>query len=338
MKYIAKKYWLIAIIAIVINLPIVLICTIRTNYSLILKGDTVIFDSVVEIDTDYEQKGSFSTIYVLSLEKSTIFQNILADIDPTVEKNKISKSESHLSYSENLLSSKIMYESSVSKSIVLAYKEASKINTDIKIDYKLGCYKVTYYSVDSRFRIGDEIIKISGYRDNIYYEVEAEDEAMFRNMLGSLVEGDKVLYRRNNQEYTIELERTDSFGCYDIYDINYDTIFPSLKINETNVGGPSGGLLQTLSIYNRLIEEDITHGYKIAGTGTISHNGSVGAIGGIREKIPTALDDSIDIFFCVSANYSSALEAYNSLPNRNKMKLVEISTFYDAINYLKELN
>ena len=85
-----------------------------------------------------------------------------------------------------------------------------------------------------------------------------------------------------------------------------------------------------------MIEEDITRGLKIAGTGTISIDGTVGAIGGIREKIPTAMDDNIDVFFCVEANYEDALEAYNSLPCKEKMKLIKISTFYDALEYLME--
>ena len=52
--------------------------------------------------------------------------------------------------------------------------------------------------------------------------------------------------------------------------------------------------------------------------------------------MPTAYDNHVDIFLCVSANYDDALKAYNSLPSRNKMKLIKIDTFYDALEYLKE--
>ena len=139
----------------------------------------------------------------------------------------------------------------------------------------------------------------------------------------------------DNQEIEIELTQNDTFGAYSIYNINEDLTTPKFSINNSNVGGPSGGLLQTLSIYDRLTGNDLTKGKKIAGTGTISYNGKVGAIGGIKEKVPTAVDNHVDIFFCPSVNYDDALASYNSLPNSKRMKLVKIDTFYDALNYLK---
>jgi PDZ domain-containing secreted protein len=39
------------------------------------------------------------------------------------------------------------------------------------------------------------------------------------------------------------------------------------EIVDANIQGGSGGLLQTLNLYNRLTEDDITKGYHIAGTG-----------------------------------------------------------------------
>jgi PDZ domain-containing secreted protein len=38
-------------------------------------------------------------------------------------------------------------------------------------------------------------------------------------------------------------------------------------------------------------------------------------IGGIKEKIPTAFDDHVDVFFCARGNYKDAKEAYDCLPN-----------------------
>ena len=40
-----------------------------------------------------------------------------------------------------------------------------------------------------------------------------------------------------------------------------------------------------LAIYKELIEEDITHGLKIVGTGTIDELGNVGEIDGVKYKI-----------------------------------------------------
>ena len=59
---------------------------------------------------------------------------------------------------------------------------------------------------------------------------------------------------------------------------------PKVKINSNEIGGPSAGLMFTLEIYNQLVEEDLTKGHEIAGTGTINEKGEVGPIGGINQK------------------------------------------------------
>ena len=63
---------------------------------------------------------------------------------------------------------------------------------------------------------------------------------------------------------------------------------PEVDINTSEIGGPSAGLMFALEIYNQLIDEDITKGFSIAGTGTISPDGKVGPIGGIDQKVVAA--------------------------------------------------
>ena len=327
-KYLLKKYWIHLVFILLINIPIIIFATVRTNYALILKGGTDIFNSVVEIETNYKEEGSFSTIYVVSSEKTTLFQNMISDLVPTVEKYKMSSYTSHLSAEESYKADKIYNNTSIDKSIILAYLEAQKDNSSINIDYVFYSYKVVGYGPKSQFRIDDDVIGIN--------DIDNSNQDELINALRSPKINDKVKVIRDNKEMELILKEGDSYTLTDNYKIEYNTLFPKLTIKPTNVGGPSGGLLQTLSIYNQLIEEDLTHGFKIAGTGTIDIDGKVGAIGGILEKVPTAYDNHVDIFLCVSANYDDALKAYNSLPSRNKMKLIKIDTFYDALEYLKE--
>ena len=329
MKYILKKYWIHITFILIIYIPILVLTLTRTNYYLILKGDTAKFESIVEVDTNYEVKGSFSTISVISFNKSTIFQNMIVDKIPTVEKGKVSKYETHLSDLDMIESGRIDYYSSIEIAIIKAYTEAKKIKSDINIEYEPDSFMVDYYVKNSRFKIGDKIIGCNDY--------DLSDMDSLRNCLQSLKVGDTIKLIRNNKNMEITLEKGDPlFDYVERYNINYKTIYPSIKIKNQIVGGPSGGLLQTLSIYNRLIEKDLTYGLKIAGTGTINSDGTIGRIGGIREKIPTALDDHIDIFFCPKGNFEAAKEAYDSLNGRSKMKLVEVETIYDAIKYLEE--
>ena len=57
-----------------------------------------------------------------------------------------------------------------------------------------------------------------------------------------------------------------------------------MKIDSHEIGGPSAGLMFTLEIYNQLVDEDLTRGHEIAGTGTINEKGEIGPIGGIQQK------------------------------------------------------
>lgn len=337
-KYFVKKYWVIIIFTLIINIPLICLGTIRTNKEILTKGFTTKFDSVVDVETEYEEKGSFSTTAVYDLEKTTYLQNFLASMMKNVEVLDISTDSnygsSHLTQSESYKAAKIQYYSSIYNSIVLAYNEAKKDNSSINIDYNyVGC-DVTFYGSNSDFRIGDRIIKIKLKDSNTF--VTREDETEFRKLVSSKKsDGDIFTVLRDGQELEIIYDSNDTFGGYNMYEVNFDTISPKCTFTDTRTGGPSGGLLQTLSIYNKLTEFDYTKGLKIGGTGTINYLGNVGEIGGIKEKIPTADDSKIDIFFCPKENYDDALIAYNNLGN-TKMKLVKVDTFYDALKYLKE--
>ena len=90
-----------------------------------------------------------------------------------------------------------------------------------------------------------------------------------------------------------------------------------------------------LEIYNKLTNEDITHGYKIAGTGTIDDLGKVGTIGGVKYKLKGAVSDKAKVFFVPASNYEEAMKVKND--NNYKIEVVKVEKLIDAINYLREM-
>lgn len=123
-------------------------------------------------------------------------------------------------------------------------------------------------------------------------------------------------------------------------------VHPQVHFDTGQIGGPSGGLLFTLAIYNRLTSENWTKGYKIAGTGTMNiekvkgsnqYKGVVGPIGGIKDKVVAADRRNVEIFFAPVAdnNYKNAVAAAKDI--HTKMKIVPVKTFKDALDYLKKL-
>lgn len=98
------------------------------------------------------------------------------------------------------------------------------------------------------------------------------------------------------------------------------------------VGGPSAGTMFALAIYDRLTPGALTGGRKIAGTGEMKPDGTVGPIGGIRQKIAGAAKDDATIFLVPAANCAEAADG-----DRYGMKLVEITKLADAIDSLEAL-
>lgn len=74
------------------------------------------------------------------------------------------------------------------------------------------------------------------------------------------------------------------------------------------IGGPSAGLIFSLSIIELLSDENILGDEKIAGTGTMSPNGKVGPIGGIRFKLIGAKKQNIKWFIMPKSNCTEAME------------------------------
>lgn len=114
-----------------------------------------------------------------------------------------------------------------------------------------------------------------------------------------------------------------------------------MKIDSHEIGGPSAGLMFTLEIYNQLVEEDLTKGHEIAGTGTINEKGEIGPIGGIQQKVVAASDAGAEVFFAPNekgaekSNYKDALEAAKDI--KTKMKIVPVDTLDDALTYLEKM-
>ncbi len=79
--------------------------------------------------------------------------------------------------------------------------------------------------------------------------------------------------------------------------------FPvDVQIRIDEIGGPSAGTMFALGIVDTLTPGQMTGGEDIAGTGTISIDGEVGPIGGIRQKLAGAARDGATFFLAPAGN------------------------------------
>jgi Lon-like protease len=94
---------------------------------------------------------------------------------------------------------------------------------------------------------------------------------------------------------------------------------------DSRIGGPSAGLMFSLAIYDTLTPGSLTGGGRVAGTGEIDFDGTVGAIGGIQQKIVGAREDGAQLFLVPADNCDDAQGAHNK-----DMRLVKATNFDDA--------
>jgi PDZ domain-containing protein len=101
--------------------------------------------------------------------------------------------------------------------------------------------------------------------------------------------------------------------------------FPVTVSIDPRIGGPSAGLMFSLAIYDTLTPGSLTGGGRVAGTGEIAADGTVGPIGGIQQKIVGAREDGAQLFLVPADNCDDAKGARNG-----DMRLVKVDTFDHA--------
>ena len=106
--------------------------------------------------------------------------------------------------------------------------------------------------------------------------------------------------------------------------------FPVTVTIDPRIGGPSAGLMFSLAIYDTLTPGSLTGGGRVAGTGEIAPDGTVGAIGGIQQKIVGARHDGAQLFLVPADNCEDVEGAHNG-----DMRLVKVDTFDTAKNAIE---
>lgn len=286
------------------------------------------------IEDSYTQKGSYNLSYVSQLD-GNVLTYLLSNIIPSWEAVEVENYQyGNESLEELAIRDKLSLIYANQTAVMLAYGKAGK---EIKINDKTAYVHATYDFLDSDVPIktGDILIGVEG--ENY------EDFQRVITLINEKDAGDTIEFefQRNDETFKANLKVKEVSGVkavgvklMNIFD--YD-VTPKIRfLFKDSESGSSAGLMTTLAIYDSLIEEDLTHGLKIAGTGTIESNGYVGQIGGVEYKLAGAENDDADIFFAPSGeNYKEAIrlkEKWNY-----DIDVVEVETLDDAINYLKNL-
>jgi PDZ domain-containing protein len=113
--------------------------------------------------------------------------------------------------------------------------------------------------------------------------------------------------------------------------IRFPPSAPEVDIDVRGVGGPSAGLAFALDVLEEL-GRDVDHGNRVAVTGTIELDGSVGEIGGVKQKTIGVRRAGIRVFVVPAGE--NAREARRHAGN---VRVVAVENFQQALRALATL-
>lgn len=294
-------------------------------------GGAINMSERISGDNLYEEDGSLSLTYVSLIRGKLPFLGLSYlipnwDIVPNEEVTYKDRT-----VDETIKIDKIYMEEAISNAEYVAYKAAG-------INYKVSESKTMVTSIfkeaKTSLKVSDEIISVDGIQISSINNLQ---EYVKTKNIGDIV---KITYKRNDKTYSDNASLIDvagepkigiSLAFIDKYATDYN-----IKIETKNSeSGPSGGLITALAIYNQITANDITKGYKIMGTGTISKDGTVGEIGGVKYKLIGAVKKGANVFICPQENYEEALKVKTE--NKYDITLISAKTFNEALAKLNNI-
>jgi Lon-like protease len=286
-------------------------------------------DAIVasEVDT-YPPEGELLMLTVVSQDVNP-FEALIAGVDPTIDlvpkEAYRQPDESDEDYRKRVLQQ--MDDSQIRAiTVALEYLGYEMVPTDVLITDL-----VPDLPAADVLQIGDSVDSFNG--------TEIVRSTDLTAALDGLEPGDivdlEVTREGTTQDLQVELAaRDDEEGGAMIGIIVGELTEPPfpVSIRAGNVGGPSAGMMHALAIIDTLTPGEMTKGHIVAGTGTIGYDATVGAIGGVRQKVVAAEAAGADYILVPEGNYEAALTA-----PRESIEIVSVATLQDAIDFLDGL-
>ena len=262
---------------------------VHVPYVIISPGEaTALDDDIVTISgaPTYVHRGDLVYLTVrVTNDDPNIWRYVLAKLDDDVSVEKREDIIGCAGYEESArLNQDLMVQSQdIAKQVALqrlGYQVTESGGRVVIVDVECGGPS------EGRLQLADVITAVDGTP-----VVKADD---VRPLVQAHQPGETVHFtvRREDdtREVTVRLGRRDGVGFVGIATQTFtDASFPvDITIDTARVSGPSAGLAFALAIIDDLTPGDLTGGGRVAITGSIQPDGSVGIVGGVEQKAVTA--------------------------------------------------
>jgi PDZ domain-containing protein len=326
--WLRRRFWRVAAGVLVV----LILVFVPTGYFIVRPGSAMDTSEFVTATGGAKDARGDLRFLTVSTDQANLFWYLFAQVDPKSDlepKSQVLRPGEDLE--EYLKKTRRMMHNSQAIAKVVALKTlgypAKLITTGVRVD---GFFEGS--PAAGTLQEGDIITSVAGV------PVGTRDELVER--LGAFRPGEKaaLVVRRNSVESSLEVTTTEhpeikgrAAFLIEVSDAPLSSEIPvDIEIDPGNITGPSAGLMFTLEIIDQLDREiDWTRGWRIAGTGTILPDGSVGGIGGVVQKVFTAEAAGAEIMFVPQANAKDAQRV------ARKVRVVPVSHLNDALEFLR---
>lgn len=276
----------------------------------------------------YTSHGDLLMLTVVS-QKVNLIEAVLARLDPTVDlvgQEAVRRvGETDEEYRSRVLQ---QMDDSNFRSVMVALQRLGYEMVPVEVVINEFVEGVPAADV---LQLGDTIVAVDGVAVSSTAEIGPLVQG---RPVGSVLEV-TVLREGENLDLEVVLaERTDTPGVAMIGVVLGELTEPPfpLSIRTGDIGGPSAGMMHALAIIDTLTEGDLTRGHVISGTGTIGVDGTVGPIGGVRQKVVAAEAAGASHILVPRENYEAALSV-----SPTRIEVVPVGTIDEALEFLEGL-
>ena len=303
-------------------------------------------EGVAALDDD--RTGSFYFV-TISEPSQSVLSNWVGDVEPEIDLlTREEKFGTATPAQRESISLQMMRTSSqVAQFVALqavGYEDAEIIPGEVIVGSVLcietsGAECIVPVPADAVIDAGDKVIEADGVA-----------LATIDDLVGALADhepGDVVELRIERpgedaaQTVSVELiEAPDGSGRALIGFTPFDTASVQLPfeiaIDTGKIGGPSAGLAFTLTLIDELSEGQLTGGRNVAVTGEINLDGTVGAIGGLPQKVSAVRQAGVDHFLVPATQSDETLERAREIAG-DDVEIIPVATLDEALAALVDL-
>lgn len=278
----------------------------------------------------------------------SILDSVLGWLDPYVQ---VDTYKEHFGTSTPSTSRRLGFQAMIGAKQIAEFVAMKKLGLDVKLVMgrvvieELVCDGAPKKNAACKvLAVGETITHLDGVPTPTLTELAAQ---MKSHVVGDLVELTVIPYVATTatpdaakaEKRTVRLMATPSDPTHPIIGIvPADTRTVSLpftvNISTTDIGGPSAGLAFTLGLLDELTRGNLMGTSRVVATGTISQDGSVGAIGALEQKAVAVKASGANLFLVPAGQSADEMKRARNAAGRG-VEIVQVATLDEALAALR---